>query len=128
MSSSKRNSERQITMRAIRLLSQTAEALSQCIALGCPASSIRLAADTARICTDRVEHIAQYDIDAMEEAPRMNHIADDLEWLVVAIERTRAILVAGLPFSFQLEDIMAVATIKALALEARACSVPAAVQ
>ncbi len=104
-------SERQLTMQAVRWLTQTAEALSYCITLGIPAQDIRKTADAVRICSDRAEHIAQYDIEGLAETDRMNYIANDLTWLADLLRATKDVLAFGPPYHLPIDSILELANV-----------------
>lgn len=98
-------SERQLTMRAIRMLSRAAEALSQGIYLGMSPDAAKAAANIASRCADRAEHIAQYDDDGMDESSRMSFVAQDMAWLIETVPAVDELLKVGPPFHLSPEDI-----------------------
>jgi hypothetical protein len=100
-------SERQLTMRAIRWISRTVEALCQSVECGLPANLVRQATTVGFRCSDRVEHIAQYDDEGLDEASRMSFIAQDLYWLVQTLPGLDEIFRCGTPFRYSLDEIKA---------------------
>lgn len=77
--------ERVITMKAVQLLGQVAEALFGQVAKGVP--------DAARIieagvcCVQHAKQIAQFDCEAIDMEFRMVNVVTSLEWLVIIIRQ-----------------------------------------
>lgn len=71
--------ERQVTMQAIRYLSQVCEKLSFHIANGDIAG--RKSVDSLTKCADQIEHIAQFDTEDLDLSVRLDGIIASLEFL-----------------------------------------------
>lgn len=88
------SSERQLTMLTIRWLGQVAECVSFLVE---ETSDIKISNPLKIIerCSDRIEHIAQYDLDGLAESTRLEYMANDVEWLSNIVEKNEAVLSTG---------------------------------
>lgn len=101
--------ERQLSLQAIRWLCQTAEALALCLESGIGLGLVRRVAQAIRICSDRAEHIAEFDIKGVSEPDRMESIARDLDWLAGLLDAEAELLQAGPPFRLTATDVKSLA-------------------
>ena len=84
--------ERILTMHAIRLLSQTAEALSFCLWNTPVAVDTRHIAQHAEGCANRAKQIALNVLEGQPEKNRMWYLVKDIEWLSQVIELEKSSL------------------------------------
>lgn len=65
----------------------------------------RQAARAAARCSDRVEHLAQYDDRGLDEAVRLSYVAQDMHWLMETLPSMDDIFKVGSPFGYSLSEI-----------------------